>query len=398
MRRYAVLPQIAGVWFLVAGALARLPVAMVPIGLMLVVTSTTGSVARGGLATSAGALGTAVLAPLQGRLAERIGQRPVLLVATAVSSLGLVLVTVAAVSGWSLPVLLSVCAVAGGTAPQVSPMARVRWLELTRARPAPMSAAMSWESMVDELTFVLGPALVGGITAAFPHAPLLVAAGIAAVFGLAFALHPTAIGPVHHDPTGPAPSSMAGVLRAVAAPLAGMLSLGAVFGSSQAAVTGVATAFGSPGDAGLLYAVMGLGSAVTALAVVALPDRISDRTRWWVSGAGLSLVMTSGLTVTTALPTALVLLLAGVFIGPAIVTLFSLCSRLAPQGTAGTAMTFLISANVVGVALGSAVAGYVAQEVNQAGLAAGLAFAVPAVAAALLTASAALHRSRGSAS
>ncbi|EYR65042.1 MFS transporter [Actinotalea ferrariae CF5-4] len=395
LRRYAALPRLTGPWFLVVGALARLPVAMTPLGTMLLVTTSTGSLAQGGLATSASALGTAALAPVQGQLADRLGQRRVLLAATATTTVALVVVTVAAVLGWPLPVLLLACAVAGGSAPQVGPLARVRWISLTQARPAPLATAMSWESMVDEVTFVLGPALVGVVAATRPDATLLLAAAVVAVFGTAFAVHPTAL-PGHppraggRDPATRVPA----VLRLVLAPTVGMVGLGAFFGSSQVAVTGITTALGRPGDAGLLYAVMGIGSAVTALAVVALPAAVSARTRWTVAGAGLTAVMLGAMTVRTGGGTALALLLAGVFMGPAIVTLFSVVGELAPTRAAGTAMTLLISANVVGVAIGAAVGGAVAEALRDAGRPPALTFAVSAVATTLLTAAALLHRRR----
>lgn len=394
MRRYAVLPRLAGGWFLLVGALARLPVAMAPIGVMLLVTSTTGSVALGGLATGAASLGTAGLAPVQGRLADRFGQRPVLLVATAMSSASLVAVTAAAVQGWALPVLLLVCIAAGGTAPQVGPLARVRWLTLTAARPGSMNVAMSWESTVDELTFVLGPALVGMIASVRPEATLPVAAGIVAVFGTWFAVHPTAPPAGTRHPSGqhPAAPGVFAVLRVVLAPTLGMVALGTFFGSSQAAVTGVATALGQPGSAGLLLAVMGIGSAVTALAVVALPRSIGPRWRWLVGGVGMAVVMVAALGVRTTGSTALALLVAGLFVGPAIVTLFSVCGDSTPTGSASTAMTLMVSANVVGVAVGAAVGGQVVEALQQAGGAPGLAFAVPAAASALLALTSLLHR------
>lgn len=394
MKQYAVLPRLAGRWFLVIGAFARLPFAMVPIGVMLLVTTTTGSVALGGFATSAAAIGTAVLSPLQGRLADQLGQRPVLLTATAVSALGLVAVTVAAVNNWPFPLLLTACVVTGGFMPQVGPLARVRWLSLTKADRTPMSAAMSWEGTIDELTFVLGPALVGTIAAFAPSSALLVGAGLVAVFATSFALHPTALPAAERVPDMPKPVSTLTVLRAVVAPTLGMCALGSFFGSSQAAVTGVATSLGNPGSAGLLYAVMGVGSAITALALVALPARITARTRWIFGGTGMALTMAMATMVTTAWPTAIALFITGLFIGPAIVTLFTVCGEAAPPRAAGTAMTLLVSANVVGVAVGAAIGGQVVEDLSHAGSGAGLAFVVPAISALLLAASAGLLRNR----
>lgn len=91
---YARLPQLAGRAFLPVAFLARLPFSMLTIGTLLLVSSTTGSVAIGGLASAATALGTALGGPTQGALADRVGQRRVLLVAVPVATLavlGLVL-------------------------------------------------------------------------------------------------------------------------------------------------------------------------------------------------------------------------------------------------------------------------------------------------------------------
>src|SRR5699024_11491508 len=84
--------------------------------------------------------------------------------------------------------------------PQIGPMARTRWVGLIRAstahgaeRERSISAAMAVEGVLDETSFVLGPALVGVLTVTLsPSASLLGAAVLIGVFGAVFALHPTA--------------------------------------------------------------------------------------------------------------------------------------------------------------------------------------------------------------
>ncbi|MBE9941160.1 MFS transporter, partial [Cellulosimicrobium cellulans] len=83
---YARLPQLAGRAFLPVAFLARLPFSMLTIGTLLLVSSTTSSVALGGLASAATALGTALGGPTQGALADRVGQRRVLLVCVPVAT------------------------------------------------------------------------------------------------------------------------------------------------------------------------------------------------------------------------------------------------------------------------------------------------------------------------
>ncbi len=56
---------------------------MVPLAILTLVTSATGSLALGGLASAAAAIGEALGAPAAGILADRRGQRPVLLIAGA---------------------------------------------------------------------------------------------------------------------------------------------------------------------------------------------------------------------------------------------------------------------------------------------------------------------------
>ncbi|MET3975600.1 MFS transporter [Cellulosimicrobium sp. TH-20] len=387
---YARLPQLAGRAFLPVAFLARLPFSMLTIGTLLLVSSTTSSVALGGLASAATALGTALGGPTQGALADRVGQRRVLLVCVPVATVAvLALVLSASAPGATAAVLLAAAAT-GASAPQVGPLARVRWLRLAADEPRTVEAAMSYESTADEVSFVLGPALVGVLASAgSPQVAVLAAAGGIAVFGAAFALHPTARATAPHG-TGPHGTTAgaadaggtAALVRREAVVLVGMLAMGLLFGGTQAALTALTRDAGVPGSAGLVYAVMGVGSAITALSVVALPRRWGLRSRWITFAAGL-LVGTAGLVLAAAggSLTAVVVAVAatGLFVGPVMVTVFTVAGERAPAGRTASAMTLVASANVVGVAIGASGGGALADTVSTTS-----AFALPVVAAVLL--------------
>ncbi|MCR1984247.1 MFS transporter, partial [Cellulosimicrobium cellulans] len=371
--------------------LARLPFSMLTIGTLLLVSSTTSSVALGGLASAATALGTALGGPTQGALADRVGQRRVLLVCVPVATVAvLALVLSASAPGATAAVLLAAAAT-GASAPQVGPLARVRWLRLAADEPRTVEAAMSYESTADEVSFVLGPALVGVLASAgSPQVAVLAAAGGIAVFGAAFALHPTARATAPHGTgtgahgtaAGPADGGTAALVRREAVVLVGMLAMGLLFGGTQAALTALTRDAGVPGSAGLVYAVMGVGSAITALSVVALPRRWGLRSRWITFAAGL-LVGTAGLVLAAAggSLTAVVVAVAatGLFVGPVMVTVFTVAGERAPAGRTASAMTLVASANVVGVAIGASGGGALADTVSTTS-----AFALPVVAAVLL--------------
>ena len=392
---YARLPRLAGTSFLPVAFLARLPFSMLTIGTLLLVTQTTGSVAHGGLASAATALGTAVGGPTQGALADRVGQRRVVLacVPLAVLAVAGLLVASADPSGAGLAAVLGAAALVGASVPQVGPLARVRWIALTADEPRTLSAAMSYESTADEVSFVLGPALVGVLAAAgSPQVAVVVAAVLVATAGTAFALHPTArtAAPAHAGPASTAvahgaPAGLRAALHLVrreSVAVVGMVAMGLLFGGTQAALTAFTRDAGSPDVAGLVYAVMGVGSAVTALSVVALPDRWSHAARWAGFAGGLLLGAGSLLgAASTGSLAAVVAAVAvvGVFVGPVMVTVFTVAGDRAPAGRTAAAMTLVASANVVGVALGATSAGQLAESAGTTA-----AFAVPVVAAAVL--------------
>ncbi|MBT1003162.1 MFS transporter [Paenarthrobacter sp. DKR-5] len=402
-RRYAVLPQLAGKAFLPVGFLARLPLAMLTVGALTLATATSGSYAFGGLAAGGVGLGSAAGAPLFGLLADKAGQRRALLAAAAANSAAVGLLLTAALqqdrgaAGRAL--VLGLAVLAGATSPQVGSLARVRWMALTHDRTtgAPdarqLEAALSYESTADELTFVLGPALVGLLASvAAPWLPLALAALLTATLVTAFALHPThaAVPPAR---SSAAPAAVRAVSRAVAVPVLAMVCMGTFFGSVQTGLIAFAGSLGVADLAGLFYAVMGVSSAVAALSVAYWPERFSVRRRWLAAAA----LMSAGgfaLSLPSALWPMLVLLFAaGIPVGPMMVTVFRIGGAVAPEGKLGTVMTALASGIVAGTAIGSAAAGAAAQSAGYH-----QSFLVAAAAAAgllLLGAAAGRQRARG---
>ena len=64
--------------------------------------------------------------------------------------------------------------------------------------------------------------------------------------------------------------------------------VGAFFGATLTSLTAFAQAHGDEAQAGLLYGLMGIGSAVLALGVLLLPRRFALRHRWLVFSAVLA--------------------------------------------------------------------------------------------------------------
>lgn len=349
---------------------ARAPYAMIPLGTMTAVTASTGNVATGGLATACVSIALAIASPLIGRWADHQGQRFVLSLLTPLNALALTLLVVASVSGWDGSLLYLTCILAGGTSIPVGSFTRSRWVIQT-GTPQELNTALSYESTMDELVFVLGPALVGiCASAAVPAAPLGLAAILVIVAGIPFALTaPSRTDVLTPDPaTAAAPSestvsrpSIARVLLAVAPGILIMTCIGTFFGSVQTATTERAVELGTPSIAGLVYAAMGIGSAFMALMAVGIPESVRTSTRVLVGGLGMTLFILATMTASGSLVlTAAALLITGLFIGPTMVTSFGITERLAPEGGTAVAMTSMQSAITIGVSLGSSIGGALA--------------------------------------
>ncbi|MDQ1129077.1 MFS transporter [Microbacterium sp. SORGH_AS_0888] len=370
MSGYAALPRIAGWGYLVATALGRLPMSMIPLTILTLATSATGSIAVGGFAAAAAALGEAVGAPLSGALTDRLGQRPVLLVGVVVNLA--VLCTFTLTAGVSPDaVTIALAAAAGLTLPQVGALSRARWLAMA---PDDVHTAFAFEGVMDELVYIFGPALVGILAvAAGPHAAVLVAAVLVGVFVTQFAVHRThRLVPRRQPQTGDADVATPRISarrRAVVMLIAftGMVAMGTFFGATQTSLTAFAAEAGVPDAGALLYAVMAVGSAATTLSMVLVPERIGPWTRWWLSAAGMlagSVLMMAASTIPMVIIAGVI---AGAFQGPLLLTIFGASGSVTEQGRGGVMMTLTASGVVVGIALGSAVAGALAQVGGSAG-------------------------------
>ncbi len=381
---YRVLPQLAGRTFLPMAFLARLPVSMTQIGTVVLVSTTFGSVGAGGVAAGFLAAGAAVGGPVVGQLADRFGQRGVMLAASlinAVTTLGLVALVL---GHTSLAVVSALALLSGASTPQIGSMVRARWVRMTKGG-ARLGYAMSYEGAADETAYVLGPAAVSLMTAvASPALAMVTAALLVGVFGSAIALHPTATGATAQGE----PRSRMWTNPAVIALIFGSIAIGCFFGGMQTGVTGMATEAGVAGASGGIYAIMGVGSAIAGLSCAAIPARFALQTRLVSFAAALTVLVIPLLFVSGLPPMIAIMVPLGCAVGPYIITLFSLAEREVSAQQAAGVMTLLSSGLVVGYAIGSSVGGALVDSSSPSG-----AFAVSALAMLMGTGIAVARRS-----
>ncbi|WP_083508826.1 MFS transporter [Arthrobacter alpinus] len=354
--------------------ISRLPFAMTVVGLLTFTASVRGSIAEAGLVSALAGVGTAIVGPLVGSLADKYGQRSVLLLFSASNVIALLSYLALGHSGAPLWGLCAVAFLVGASSPQVAAFARARLVTLvtqrtTGVRRARMlSLVMSHESVADETAFVLGPVAVGlAATALGAGAPLVLAAAIAATFVIWFALHPTGR-PTKNTfrpedaGSGTQPGS---IIRAplMILPL-GMFLVGAFFGATLTALTVFMKDQGHELSTGIVYGGMSIGSVITAILIIFAPAKFSLHARWLIF-AGLTAASATALVFApTIASAALALAATGAGIGVTIVTLFSIANERTPRGRTTTTMTLMASSLVVGQALFTALGGAVSESLG----------------------------------
>ncbi|MEV0123379.1 MFS transporter [Streptomyces sp. NPDC050703] len=345
--------------FLLPGFAARQPFAMLTISIVLLVQHTTGSYGAAGAVSAVTGVSMAVFAPFSGKLADRFGQRAVLVPGVLVHSASVVALTVLALSDAPLWALFVAAVPAGASTPQIGPMVRARWGVKLQGSPLATTAA-AFESVTDELTFVLGPllatALCTGIT---PSAGLLTEAGLTLVGGLLFAAQKsTQPKPSAHDDDHARVEHVSALrVPGVRVLIATFLGIGAVFGGMQVSLAAYSESIGEPGLNGVLYGTFAAGNMLSGVACGAIAWKISPQRRLLVAYTALTL-MASGLwAAQSTLLLAGLGLLVGVCIAPALITGYTLVDKLVSPTGRTEAFTWLTGAVALGQAAAVTVAG-----------------------------------------
>jgi MFS family permease len=365
-----------------ASLLARLPMGINGLAIVLLLRAETGSFGIAGATAGALALGTGLGAPLTARLIDTLGER-MLLALAAVSAAALLAVIALAHAGAPGAALVATALVAGAAFPPASSVLRTRYPLLFAGQPELIQGAFALDSVLTEIIFTAGPLLTAGLVVVFEPAAALLVSAVALLAGSAALV--AALPPGEE----PAEAAANGRLGALAAPgirtlVASMLPVGFAFGALEVALPAFADAEGQPELAGVLIAIWSLGSVAGGLTYGARPRRGS------LAGTHLRVALLLPLSflplALASSPAAMALLVvpAGALIAPLIATRNELAGRVAPPGARTEAYTWPLTALVAGIALGAATAGALADATSWQ--AAVLAAAVAAAAGAAVSA------------
>jgi MFS family permease len=337
---------------------ARIPLGVLGLLLVLRVRDVGGSYAAGGVCAGALALGLAAGAPIVGRAIDARGQTRILVACAVVAAA--VLTTMALLpDGTPLPVLAALGLAAGAANPPLSACQRALWPRLLADR-SQQHAAFALESVGMEVSYILGPLVIVTLVASrSPALALAVSAALLLGGTVAFAAAP------HSRSWAATAEAPRGSIGALASPgvvtlLLAQAFLGASIGMVEVSTAAFAGHAGAQGSTGLLLSAWGLGSMAGGVAAGRLGAPADAVRRLLVVLAGIAATTTAIALAPGTVGLGVLIFAAGAGLAPYFTTLYGMAGDVATEATQTEAFTWLSTGFGAGIALGSPIAGSLA--------------------------------------
>lgn len=367
-----------------SGAVGRVGNAMFGVGVVAMIAERTGSYTLAGAVSAFGLVVFAITALVVGRLIDSYGQRTIalpLVVWATIWAAVLILVSVRSGPTWALFVTYGL----GAIVVELGTMSRARWAHLLTGDPARLHTAMSLEQVLDELSFVFGPVLAIFLATLWPEAGYATAVVLYVAGTLLFLAGRRTEPPARGSEHKPALAIRQPGLWVLALVL---FMIGVVFGGNEVVTLAVSDDLGQHGRAGVILGLFAAGSAIAALIYGARDVRRPLPQVLVASGIVLLLLQLPILFASSVIYLGVVMLVAGVAVAPTLITSMKLAQEQVPTDQVNEALSVVLTSMLVGIAMGSALAGIVVDHTTGA-----VGYVVPVAAAALLALTAAAgHR------
>lgn len=342
--------------FAAAGFVARLPIAMAPIGIVTMLAQTHGEYWLAGAVAAAFTLANAFVAPQISRFVDRFGQSRLLVPTTTVSVLAFLMLLLATRLDWPVWTFFAF-AFAAAAMPSMPAMVRARWTHIFRGRPE-LNTAFAFESVADELVYIAGASVSVGLSVAlFPEAGVLASTLFLAVGMIAFVRQCGTEPPVQAAGT---PSQRSAIrLRPVQFVTSALVFVGAIFATAEVSTVALTRELGQPNAASLVIGVYAAGSFVVGLVIGALNLK-APLQRQLLAALVVLLLTTVPLLLVGSVPAlAAAIFLSGVAVSPTFITAFGLIERRVPPEALTEGVTWVMTGIGIGMALGAFISGLV---------------------------------------
>ncbi|MEH7242529.1 MFS transporter [Bacillus thuringiensis] len=342
--------------FSLAGFIARMPISMMGIGIVTMLSQVSGDYWLAGAVAATFTLSSALLAPHISRMADQLGQSRILLPTTGISvffTILLLLCTKYEAPYWTL-FLSALCA---GCMPNMSAMVRARWTKLYRGSHK-LHTAFSFESVVDEICFIIGPVLSVSLSVMFfPEAAPLLSSVFLTIGVCLFTMQKSTEPPVHpRDITNNGTVFKIGSLRVLVFTL---IAIGTIFGTIDVVSVAFAEQQGNTVAASFVLSVYAIGSCLASLIFGTLKLNTPPYNQFLIAVTLSMITMLPLVFVNSITWLVVIVFFAGLSVAPTMIITMGLVEKIVPESKITEGMTWAITGLGIGVSLGSAIAGLV---------------------------------------
>jgi MFS family permease len=339
-----------------SGLIARAPIAVLGFGMLFFAHDRTGSYAVGGAASGLAVAAMGVIGPFAGRIADRHGQRQILLASAVLHPIAIAGAIVFGVLG-SVPLLILFSVLCGITVAPVGAFMRARWSALVQDQGL-LRTAFAIEAVADEVVWVFGPAVAALLASSVVTSGGLVLSGILGPAGAIFLrLMPEPANTDHaesaHEPFRLLRSAPFIVLLLMS------FATGLCFGINDLTVISMATSDGVPALAGTVLTAYSIGSASGGIVFGAISPRFRSTPMLVGTCAGLLLTWGCLSLVPSMWWLYPVGLFAGATIAPFMIAVNHVAHSIVPAGIVTEALAWLNTLVIAGMSVGSFAGGVI---------------------------------------
>jgi MFS family permease len=335
---------------------ARLPSGMISLAFLIHIERIFDSYGAAGLVLAATSVGQAIAGPLTSRWMGRLGMRPVLITTLIICSTGLGLIAFVLMPLWQFMI---VGLIVGLSTPPIQPAVRTIYPKMVTGKQ--LTPLFALDASAQEIIWVMGPFATVVLATQVSPVAAIATAGVFLVGGGIWFIASPEVGKVRI----PVSKRRIGVVLKNRAVLLATVCGFLLIGSAASIEVGVVAVFGEGGtEAGILFGIWAIASLVGGLSMGHLP--IGP----WALARRFSIVLVGMAAAPFSLEfwwLAIALVIAGIGIAPVLAVMFAIVSASVKFSDTPEAYGWLGTGQLIGAALGSAIAGFLIDALGPVG-------------------------------
>jgi MFS family permease len=354
-----------GLAFSIPGLIARLPIAMTYLSVTFIVVHETDSYTLAGTISTGAALINAAFSPLWSRKADQLGQAKVLRFTIPPYIIFGLLFIYTITHDFPTIIWMALIFAAEAFLPNIGGLVRRRWLHTLEDKEDGrelINTAYSFEALVDEIVFIIGPLVASAAAISIaPQAGLYFAFSFMSVGTGLYILQKKSEPPPHPIVKGDKRTAVLAIPQVQAVFLPYIL-LGAFFMSATLCTIAFADERGAKGSTGLLLAIWSAGSAVAAIINGAIKWKITDGQKFIYLIIAMFFATIPLLFTHSILVLGIVLFLNGFGVAPILISGYAMVEKSVPAAKVTETFAWILAGLQIGNALPGPLVGFMIDQ------------------------------------